>query len=224
MLKYLFLALKKKLKISVKINKNETWFAIMQRHKYVIQCMPITPDKPPQVPLSCKRPNCSKSPSPASSTDSTHFHKCENMSCLQQLGKHNNAHRHSLDSSGSYKSEARLLIEAREQQHHTSMSPTRITLKLLPEHRLAYKNYCNAQGHKRSCSWTDAEATHSSSNGKEKRGSPFTCIETISIKNTSPRFLSKKSTRATRSLRSTPVRTITISPFKVKHLLPPTLK
>ena len=167
-----------------------------------------------------KPPPTPRSQSPSSLT---HFHMCENKSCLNQL----NHQQHSCQKS-SFKTEAKILVS----NPIASLPPTHITLKLLPEHRLAYKQYCNArrdQGQKRSCSWSEdmdlISKTRVVNQEKKVTKSPFTCIEMISIKNTSPevkRTLRRGGSficserRETRSLRTTPIRTITIRPVEVK--------
>jgi hypothetical protein len=191
--------------------------------------------KPPQAPSRLHTPS-SKSPSPV-----THFHKCENKSCLNHHHHHQSSQ---IQRQSSFKTEAKLLINTDSSSPTpcpSAQPPTRITLKLLPEHRLAYKQYCLArhdQGQKRACSWSEdmndalisktRVFTTNETNTKAKTPqSPFTCIETISIKNTSSsssspmqqqqRFLryGKSCGRGTRSLRSTPIRTITIKPIEV---------
>ena len=200
----------------------------MQAQKYVIQ-FSENPHKPPIKPVASinKRRSCvnnaSNSPTPPctprriSDLDTTHFHRCESKSCLNQHHQQQqdqSERRVSNTSIGSYKSEKKMIINNRmDRERLFSASPSfdnhqtaRITLKLLPEHRLAYKKYCNSGSHclqrsnnnhddeaqKRSCSWSanlDDETrrmTHSKS--KESSLSQFTCIETISIKNSNPSF------------------------------------
>ena len=197
----------------------------------------------------------SKSPSPCgnmgplrrvSIDDSTHFHRCESRKCLhkpQQFERRES----NCSSAGSYKSEKKLLVnnaaetlKRRGERRLFSVSPsesqlgtTRITLKLLPEHRLAYKHYCNSAPHPhphphsqqyRSCSWSANSDEHMTprlahSTSKESL-SPFTCIETISIKNDCPSndgntHRAPSRHRVTRSLRTTPVRTMSIKPMQV---------